>query len=386
MRHGIIAVLVAGVVFGPVCCMRAQAQTETPAAFENSVRYYQRLKATGADLNNRIAVLERIMQKYARTPGVDLGLITRELDQLRAEKRQGGALQASREAPGGEEPRAITRKDYVIDVGDLLSIMVYPAEEFSREIVVQPDGQLSMPMIGSVRAKGQTKESLSMVLVDRLKVYVANPEVSIIVKRFSRRQIFLTGEVKRTGAVDYVDDVRLLQMVTQGGGFTKKADLRDIKVYRGDGLDREVFKLNLEEVFATGDFARDFQLQPGDVVEVGKREMDVYVIGEVNAPGAYEYQSGEKVLEVIVQARGFTDDALAQRVRIFRGVSPAIEVFEVDMVSVLDRNMFELDILLQPGDTIYVPQKRLSKATWFLAKITPWFAVVNFILLIAVLS
>ncbi|MFH1282282.1 MAG: polysaccharide biosynthesis/export family protein [bacterium] len=366
------------------------AQTDIYEQFENSMKYYEKAKAKGAEPNDLMVILDRIKSKYDPY-GVDLSIVEKEYNKLQALRQKplkspAVKVEKPEAKPKVEFVKLTDLKDYKIEVGDLLSIIVYPAEELSREVIVQPDGRITMPMIGEVLASGETKEKLGKELVNKLKIYVSKPEVSIAVKRYSKKKVFLTGEVTRPGDHDYKDEIRLLESISQAGGFTDKANLRDIRVYRGEGQDRKVFELNLEDVFKSGDFTKDFTLFPGDVVEVGKIEKDVYVIGEVENPGSYKHKKGLKILEVITLASGFTDEAVTQRVKVYRGKAPNMEVYEVNMNKVLDKNQFDLDIELEPGDTVYVPKKGFAKSTWFMQQLVPWLTFVNFILLIIVAS
>lgn len=76
------------------------------------------------------------------------------------------------------------QKEYFVSPGDLLEISVFPDEEFSREVIVQLDGNISLPLIGNILVTGLTGEKLSKILIRKLSLYTVNPQISISVRRF----------------------------------------------------------------------------------------------------------------------------------------------------------------------------------------------------------
>lgn len=273
--------------------------------------------------------------------------------------------------------------NYTIDTGDVLSISVYPAEELSRESVVQIDGTISMPLIGQTEVKGMTTKKLEETLSKKLEKYVSNPQVSIAIRQFSRRQIFITGEVRSVGAYSYKENLRLLEFISQVGGFTDAANRREVKIYRGPATKRQIFTINVEDLVLSGDFSKDFLLEPGDIIEVQKGQAKVSLLGDVRSPGYYDYKENLKLIELISLAGGFTDSANISEVSVIRdggGAGKEKKVTKVDLKKILSGK--DKDMELKSGDTVYIPKKALTSATNFLGNILPWLSLIVLVMAI----
>jgi len=163
------------------------------------------------------------------------------------------------------------KKKYVIREGDFLSIIVYPAEELGREAVVQPDGNIELKLIGSVKAKGMTNRSLAKLLELRFSAYVRKPQVSVIIKKFSGHQLFVTGAIRSPGSYDYHEGIKAMELISEAGGVLDEAVIKEIRVIRGAGEDKEIINVNLDLIMNKGETEKDILLKPGDVVFVPKR-------------------------------------------------------------------------------------------------------------------
>ncbi|MEK6647551.1 MAG: SLBB domain-containing protein [Candidatus Firestonebacteria bacterium] len=261
--------------------------------------------------------------------------------------------------------------EYIVDIGDLLNIAVYPGEEFNKETVVNTDGKITMLMVGDILAKGRKVSELTEDITKRISKYVSSPKVSVSVRKFGYRKIYLTGEVRASGAYDFRDGQKLTEFVTGSGGFTAKADLKNVKIYRGEPDKREIINVNVEEMMKNGDFKKDIILQTGDIIDVPKGVKEVFIIGQVKSTGTYEHRVGLKMLELISKAGGFTDIADISSIRVFRGLEEKKEVLEVDMAKVMKDGQLDKDIFLQPGDIIFVPSGSITTWNWIISSIVP---------------
>jgi protein involved in polysaccharide export with SLBB domain len=271
---------------------------------------------------------------------------------------------------------------YRIDAGDIIGITVFPADEMSREVVVQFDGTIPFPLIGTVKARGLTPKQLASSLEQSLSRYLANPQVSITMKQFSRRQVFVTGEVRSVGAFNYKDNLRLMEFISSNGGFTENANRREVKVYRGTSDKRQVFTIDVDEVARSGDFSKDFVLKPGDIVEVPQGRARIAILGDVRSPGYYDYRDNLTMLELVSLAGGFTDTAQLTKVNILREnpLSKDKKVISVNLNNILAGK--DKDVSVLGGDTIYVPKKNLAAAGWFINNILPWLSLVSLVFVI----
>ncbi|MFH1618405.1 MAG: polysaccharide biosynthesis/export family protein [bacterium] len=168
-------------------------------------------------------------------------------------------------------------KEYRVAVGDIISINVFPAQEFSREITVQPDGTIEMPLVGSMAVKDLTTSEIQEKLTQRLSKFISNPQITVNVRRFALRQVFLIGDVRAPGGYDYRDGMKLLDLVAKAGGLDANARTSRVKVFRqkGQGQDENSsFTVNFKAVL-DGDMDRDITLSAGDIIFVPRKPFSV---------------------------------------------------------------------------------------------------------------
>ncbi|MBI3299444.1 MAG: polysaccharide export protein [Elusimicrobia bacterium] len=162
-----------------------------------------------------------------------------------------------------------------IQAGDSISISLFPGEEYSREVVVSPDGKIQMPLIGSVEVAGLSLRDLQERIRIKYSVYVDKPQVTANVRRFSGRRVAIIGEVGKAGYYDYRDGMKLLELISLAGGLSLDARPSRVVILRPSGSQREAsFKVNLAAVLE-GDLSRDPLLAPGDTIHVPKQPFTV---------------------------------------------------------------------------------------------------------------
>lgn len=284
-------------------------------------------------------------------------------------------------AGGTQKKSASSLVNYTIEAGDVLSIAVYPSEELSREVIVQQDGTIAFPLIGNAQARGITPKALEENLTRRLGKYIADPQVSVTVKQFSRRQIFITGEVRSVGAYSFKENMRLMEFISSAGGFTDEANRALVKIYRGPSDKRVIHTVDVGELIKSGDFSKDFLLEPGDIIEVPRGKARVAVLGDVHGAGYYDYRENLTLLELVSLASGFTDTAQITKVSIIRTDPDKGQVVtKVDLKKILSGEA--PDIKVQSGDTIYFPKKTIASANWFVNNILPWLSLLSIVLII----
>jgi polysaccharide biosynthesis/export protein len=170
-------------------------------------------------------------------------------------------------AKGPDTKLPMTRgTSYKIGVGDVLNISVWEEPQFTEQVVVRPDGMISMPLVSEVVVAGLTPESAESTLTARLEKYVHKPRVTVIVQEIRSRMVYITGEVQRPGAYPLIDTMNVVQLVSRSGGLTDFAKKNQVYVLRaGNGAKvkvdyRKVLKGQLPE--------ENVDLAPGDTVVV----------------------------------------------------------------------------------------------------------------------
>ena len=166
-------------------------------------------------------------------------------------------------------------KEYFIEAGDVISVNVFPAEEFSKEVTVQPDGNIEIPLLGSLKAQGLKADDLQKMLTARFSKYVSNPSITINVRKFSSNRVAVIGQILQPGYYEYREGMRLLDLVAQAGGTQDYARKDKVRVFRRlkgeDGkVIEQVIKADLEEVFA-GKMDKNIVLATGDIVYIPRK-------------------------------------------------------------------------------------------------------------------
>ncbi len=160
-------------------------------------------------------------------------------------------------------------KDYVIGPEDQLEILVWKNEVLSRTVSVRPDGKISFPLIGDLGAIGLTPLQLRNQIAFRLKEFMENPTVTVIVSEINSYVVYIMGEVIRAGKFQLKTNTTLLQALTLAGGFTPFAAKNKIVVFRREyGKTTETkIKIKYNDI-VSGDHKGNIILKPGDTIIV----------------------------------------------------------------------------------------------------------------------
>ncbi len=172
---------------------------------------------------------------------------------------------------GASAPTASTRSnvDYVIGPGDLLSIDVINEPDVTGKVPVRPDGMITVPLIGDVKASGLTPDKLQANITSKLTEYVKDPSVTVIVDEMNSRQFNVLGKVQHPGSFALNKPTRVLDALAQAGGFTEFAKVSKVYVLRTDATGTTVrLPFNYKRVTAGQDDQDDVLLQAGDTVIV----------------------------------------------------------------------------------------------------------------------
>jgi polysaccharide export outer membrane protein len=164
-------------------------------------------------------------------------------------------------------PAAAAGSNYKIGPEDVLYVSVWENKELTLEVVVRPDGMISVPLIQDVQAEGLTSAELADVIYRKLLVYLKEPQVSVIVKQVNAPKVFVLGNVARPGPYPLRSEMSVLQALSLAGGFTQFASPRSIKLVRGTGLKQEVRKVNYYRMI-DDDGEGNYILMPGDTIVV----------------------------------------------------------------------------------------------------------------------
>jgi polysaccharide export outer membrane protein len=187
-------------------------------------------------------------------------------DSAKAPVAQPNAQQTDK--PAATEPQGFwNAPDYVIGPDDTLHISVWKEPDLSETLPVRPDGKISMPLLDDIPAAGMTPELLKELITARLKKYLADPRVTVVVTGMNSRRIFVTGEVTHSGPLPLLPHMTVLQALAQAG-FTQFANLKGIYLLRTENGKQEKLLFNYKDVVKGNHPEQNIALKPGDTVVV----------------------------------------------------------------------------------------------------------------------
>ncbi len=178
----------------------------------------------------------------------------------------GGASEGGHAPEAQEQPAS----EYVIGPGDVLSVFVYEAPPLSvNDLPVRPDGRISVPLAPDVVAAGRTSSQLGADIAARLKTYVQNPNVTVMVHTFqgpADRQIRVIGQAVDPLAIPYRENMSVLDVMIATKGLTKFAAGNRAFILRGTGASQKKLPVRLSDLIKDGDISQNVTMRPGDTL------------------------------------------------------------------------------------------------------------------------
>jgi polysaccharide export outer membrane protein len=246
--------------------------------------------------------------------------------------------------------------DYVIGAQDVLTVAVFDQADLGGKYAVELDGSFTFPLIGRVKAGGMTIRDFEAELKGKLSEgFFRNPQVTVSIEQYRSQRVFVTGEVRTPAAYALTGDMTLIEVLAKAGSTTQYAS-DEVIVVRGvkgevqpaipDAVSgRETIRVNLNDLQRGAAGARNVDLRDGDTIYIARAEL-AYVFGQVKTPGSYPIKTDTTVLQALSLAGGVLPTGAMNRTRVIRTM--AGEKREVRV---------ELTDIVQPGDTLVVPER-----------------------------
>jgi polysaccharide export outer membrane protein len=181
---------------------------------------------------------------------------------------------AGKVAPAGDIPSSSAGKvtssagqQYRIGPEDILTVSVWGNKELTMDVIVRPDGKISIPLIQDIQAEGLTTSELADLIHQKLIPYIKDPNVSVIVKQINAPKFSIIGYVNKPGTYPMRGDVTLIQALSEAGGFTPFASPRKIKLVRNAGGKKEIRVFNYYDMIDK-EGEGSVLLKSGDVIVV----------------------------------------------------------------------------------------------------------------------
>lgn len=186
---------------------------------------------------------------------------------------QAPATPAPAPAPAAQTPPTLPEgitppADYVIGADDILAIVFWRDADMSGEVVVRPDGKISLPLLNDVHAAGLTPDQLRQSLTESAAKYIEAPTVSVVVKKINSRLVFITGQVGKPGPYPLMAPTTVLQIIATAGGLGEYADSEKVQVIRTESGKTVSLKFNYKDFIKGKNMSQNIELKPGDTIIV----------------------------------------------------------------------------------------------------------------------
>ncbi len=264
---------------------------------------------------------------------------------------------------------AQARGEYTVGIGDELEVTVWQRPDLGGRFAVDSEGNIALPLIGSIRAAGQSVSRLGEELTRRFSFVDRDvSQVTVAIARYNSRRVFVLGEVLNPGPFAFAEIPSVWDVLREAGGPTADAALSRVRVIPPEGSGVPII-VDLERILSTGDFASLPALRAGSTILVPKVEAAgpegdvVYVYGRVARPGVFSIDEARTVLQAVLLAGGPVDDADMDHVRVVRPGPVRARVFAVDLDDYVEEGVLFANMSLLPGDTVTVPRSQRG-AVW----------------------
>jgi polysaccharide export outer membrane protein len=174
----------------------------------------------------------------------------------------------SERSGGGSDAPVKLPPGYVIGVDDHLVISFWRDKDLSAEVVVRPDGRISLPLLNEVQAAGLTPEQLRGALLQAAESLLDDPNATVVVKEIHSRRAFITGNVEKPGMYPLNVPMTVMQLIASAGGLREFVSGRNIVILRREGGQDVRFPFDYQAVVGGRRLQQNIELRPGDTVIV----------------------------------------------------------------------------------------------------------------------
>ncbi len=270
---------------------------------------------------------------------------------------------------------------YKIGPGDVLELLL--TKGFTQEkhtAMVQSDGMVTVTFF-SAKVMGLTTQQAAEEIRRTMSPFYKQLSVEVLVKEYNSKKVAIFGAVKgKPGTYPLKGRTTLLDLLAAAGGPTLKANLEEVRLIRPGG---DSYTVNLHLLLANGTPARDVEvvLDTRNVVFIPSVEdKKVFVLGEVERPGAFLMVPNMRLSHVLAQAGGAKITAVLESARVIRGDLGNPEIIAVDFQSLLEAGDVSQDLRLEVNDVVFLPRSAVGDWNAFMAKLKPTLVNINLIM------
>lgn len=256
--------------------------------------------------------------------------------------------------------KPVSGSAFTLGPRDLIEISVLGNDNLTTEMPVRPDGLISFPLIGDIQAGGLTPNELREKIAVKIKDFINDPNVSVILKEINSDTIRVSvgGEVNEPDSYEIHKPATLLHAISMAKGFTEMGDLKNSYLLRRGKKVRVDFFALIEDT----DLSQNVVLQNNDLIYFPSSFVNrINIIGEVKKPQVIRFQEGMTVLDAVLLADGLTETAKPAATKIYRQIilgpgEKVIKKLKVELGKVIYDGDLSKNVQLKPGDIILIPR------------------------------
>jgi len=167
-----------------------------------------------------------------------------------------------------DQPKPIADAFYKLSPGDVLEVSVWKEADLLKQVIIAPDGTISLPLVETIMAAGKTVTELKKIITEKLNSYIADPAVNVALIKNDGNIFFVIGKVNKPGPIVANRHIDVLQALSLAGGLTVFAKESSIYVQRRVGNEIKLFPFDYDDVLDGDNLNQNIVLQPGDTVTV----------------------------------------------------------------------------------------------------------------------
>src|SRR5579863_8342265 len=206
---------------------------------------------------------ERMNSMTAIAVAIALGFATAQVEAQNDAKAKDKAVADA----SASQPMSVAGPSYLIGADDVLLISVWKEPDLTATLPVRPDGNISLPLLNDVLAAGLSPTQLAAAITERLRKFVADPRVTVVVTQINSQKIFVMGEVQHTGAIQLLPNMTVLQALADAG-FTQFANTKGIYVLRTENGQQRKIPVNYKRLLKGQAIDQNIMRKPGDTIVV----------------------------------------------------------------------------------------------------------------------
>ncbi len=264
---------------------------------------------------------------------------------------------------------------YQLGEGDEISVETFDHADLTAKHTIGPDGAITMPLVGPIYIVNLTREEAATKITKAYDEFYNQLAITVRVDRYVSNRVYILGRVSSPGAIQFDTPPTLLEAIMRAGGLpvggtgSEKAALTRLAVFRGRD---QVVWIELKKLLTEGNLALNIRLKRNDLIYIPDSDDQlVYVLGEVNRPGAYHLTPDMTFLDLLGQGGGATKDGSLDTLYVVRPKDGTSRI--IDLKKIVKGNQ-NLNVSLEEGDVLYVPERKLAKFNYVIEKISPFFS------------